>query len=464
MKTAAIRCVPAARDIQANSRPESRPVRRYSKPVLLLLVSGIAPLAQSAPGDTQLVSVSTITNRAAGYSSVALGTPVSYGGRYVAFESNAQNLIPGPSSQFRDIYVRDRKTFSTERVSVALNGAQTNGDSLGPSISADGRYIAFASNASNLAPDSDPGRFGWDIFVRDRLTGQTELVSVNSSGEQANQESQSASISSDGRYVVFSSYATNLTPGIDNGWPNVFVHDRQTGLTEWVSVGLNGAQPNGSCLEGAGPRTISADGRYVTFWSDASNLVPGDTNGVGEVFVRDLQMKKTTRVSVRSDGKQANGPSGAPALSADGRFVLFQSDATNLAPGDTNGVGDIFVRDLQTGQTERVNVDSVIAGSTFGAERPAMSADARYIAFDAQRPPTATTGGRYNVYAIDRQTGAVVQVSVSSRGVVGNDQSYNSGISADGHWVVFTSLATNLVPNDHNRHPAAADVYVHKLQ
>ena len=218
-----------------------------SAAVFCFFWSGTACLAYGAPGDTQLVSVSTITNKAAGFSSVALGTPVSYGGRYVAFDSNAKNLIPGPSSQFRDIYVRDRNTSSTERVSVALNGEQTNGDSLDPSISADGRYVAFTSNASNLAPDSDPGRFGWDIFVRDRLTGQTELVSVNSSGEQANQESQSASISSDGRYVVFSSYATNLAPGIDNGWDNVFIHDRQTGLTEWVSVGLNGAPPNSDC-------------------------------------------------------------------------------------------------------------------------------------------------------------------------------------------------------------------------
>ena len=437
-----------------------RPRGHLSAAAFCLFWSGTACLAYGAPGDTQLVSVSTITNKAAGYSSVALGTPVSYGGRYVAFESNAKNLIPGPSSQFRDIYVRDRNTSSTERVSVALNGAQTNGDSLDPSISADGRYVAFASNASNLAPDSDPGRFGTGIFVRDRLNGRTELVSVNSSGQQANQPSQAPAISSDGRYVVFDSYATNIAPGIDNGWANVFVHDRQTGLTEWLSVGVHGAPPNNQSYNSGGPRAISADGRYVVFSSDGTNLVPGDTNAVTDIFLRDRQTGTTKRVSVDSNGVQGNGPNGDAALSADGRYVMFASDATNLAPGDTNGVADIFVRDLQTGQTERVNVDSVIAQSSFGAQRPAMSADARYIAFDAQG-----SGGRYNVYAVDRQTGATVQVSVSSRGVVGNDQSYTSGISADGRWVVFSSLATNLVPNDHNRGgaPAAADVYVHKL-
>jgi Tol biopolymer transport system component len=428
-----------------------------------ILASGMACLAHGAPGDTQLISVtSSIPHRAAGYSSDALGTVVSYGGRYVVFESGAKNLVPGPSSAYHDIFLRDRKAHRTERVSVALNGAQTNGDSLDPSISANGRYVAFTSTASNLAPDNDPGRFGGDIFVRDRDTGQTELVSVSSSGEQANQSSQAGSISSDGRYVVFSSYATNLAPGIDNGWANVFVHDRQTGQTEWISVGLNGKQPNNTSQNGVGPRAISADGRYVVFWSEASNLVPGDTNGVADVFVRDRQTQQTARVSVKASNTQANGASGNPGLSADGRFVVFASDATNLVPGDTNGVADIFIRDRQAAQTERVNVDSVIATSSFGAQRLAMSADARIISFDAQG-----FGGRYDVYAVDRQTGRIEQASVSSSGAPGNDQSVDAGLSADGRVVVFSSLANNLVPNDHNttRHGtnAAADMYVHEL-
>ena len=333
-----------------------------------LFWSGTACLAYGAPGDTQLISVSTITNKAAGYSGNAPGASISYGGRYVAFESNAKNLIPGPSSQFRDIYVRDRNTSSTERVTVALNGAQTNGDSLDPSISADGRYVAFASYASNLAPDSYPGRSGLDIFVRDRLNGQTELVSVNSSGQQADQSSQAPVISSSGRYVVFDSYATNIGPGINNGWANIYVHDRQTGLTEWLSVGVHGAQPNNQSWNNGGPRAISADGRYVVFSSDATNLVAGDTNGATDIFLRDRQAGTTERVSVDSNGVQGNGPAGNAAISADGRYVMFTSDANNLAPGDTNGVGDIFIRDRQTGKTERINVDSVIAQSSFGAQ------------------------------------------------------------------------------------------------
>jgi len=428
----------------------------------LIVCLGMACLANGAPGNTELISVTDSTNKAAGYSSAAPGTVVNYGGRYVTFQSGAPNLVPGPSSLYQDIFLRDRKTKHTERVSVALNGEQTNGESIDPSISADGRYVAFTSYASNLAPDNDPSRFGWDIFVRDRLTGKTELVSVSSTGVQADQPSQSGSISSDGRYVVFTSYATNLAPGIDNGWRNVFVHDRQTGQTEWISVGLNGKQPNNDCLSAVGPRAISADGRYVVFGSDASNIVPGDTNGAGDAFIRDRQTQQTTRISVSSSGAQANGQSAIAALSADGRFVAFTSDATNLAPGDNNGVADVFVRDRQTAQTERVNADPVIANSYFGPQGVAMSADARIISFSAQG-----FDGRYNVYAVDRQTGRIEKASVSSNGVSGNDQSYSAGMSADGKFVAFASLATNLVANDHNttRHGtnAAADMYVHEL-
>jgi Tol biopolymer transport system component len=233
--------------------------------------------------------------------------------------------------------VHDRLTGQTTRVSVASDGAQGNGDSECPSISADGRYVAFASLASNLVPGDTNGRM--DIFVHDRLTGQTTRVSVASDGTEGNGDSGFPSISADGRYVAFASLASNLVPGDTNGTWDVFVHDRLTGQTTRVSVASGGAQGNGDSRF----PSISADGRYVAFQSYASNLVPGDTNGVLDVFVHDRLTGQTTRVSVASDGTQGDSYSFGSSISADGRYVAFASYASNLVPGDTNGWADVFV-------------------------------------------------------------------------------------------------------------------------
>jgi len=224
-----------------------------------------------------------------------------------------------------------------QRVSVASGGTQGNGDSGCPSISADGRYVAFQSYASNLVP-GDTNEVG-DVFVHDRLTGQTTRVSVASDGTEGNDYSRRPSISADGRYVAFASLASNLVPGDTNGTWDVFVHDRLTGQTTRVSVASGGAQGN----SGSWCPSISADGRYVAFQSYASNLVPGDTNGVLDVFVHDRLTGQTTRVSVASDGTQGDSYSFGSSISADGRYVAFSSLASNLVPGDTNDKPDIFV-------------------------------------------------------------------------------------------------------------------------
>jgi Tol biopolymer transport system component len=176
--------------------------------------------------------------------------------------------------------------------------------------------------------------------VRDRRTGRTERVSVGQGGAQGNDISFAQAISADGRFVAFYSYARNLVPNDTNQSPDVFVRDRRTRTTERVSVARNGAQANDASDFAA----ISADGRYVTFHSPAANLVPGDTNGAGDVFVRDRRTRRTERVSVARNGAQAKGSSVYPAISADGRFVAFASDASNLVLGDTNASFDVFVR------------------------------------------------------------------------------------------------------------------------
>jgi Tol biopolymer transport system component len=241
----------------------------------------------------------------------------------------------------------------TQRLSVDSGGVQGNGNSYSPSTSIDGRYVAFHSHASNLVPGDTNGFY--DVFVHDRITGATERVSVSTAGVQGNGDSSygyTPSISSDGRYVAFSSLATNLVSGDTNTFSDVFVRDRQNGTTERVSLDSGGAEGNGDSVA----PVISGDGRYVAFESFASNLVAGDTNGTWDVFVRDRLAGTTERASVDSSAAEANGQSHWPAISSDGRYVAFQSYASNLVAGDTNGFADVFVHDRLNGMTERASV------------------------------------------------------------------------------------------------------------
>jgi Tol biopolymer transport system component len=255
----------------------------------------------------------------------------------VAFQSTASNLVSGDTNGKYDIFVHDRQTGATTRVSVSSNGSEGNSNSYSPSISSDGSYVAFDSNASNLVPGDTNENY--DIFVHERQTGATSRVSVGSDGSEGNGRSSNPSISADGRYVAFNSDAGNLVPVDTNGDYDVFVHDRQTGATSRVSVSSDGSEGNSYSLF----PVISADGRYVAFASNAGNLVPGDTNGIYDIFVHDRQTGATSRVSVSSDGSEGNDSSARPSISADGRYAVFSSVAGNLVSGDTNGFEDVFV-------------------------------------------------------------------------------------------------------------------------
>ncbi len=226
------------------------------------------------------------------------------------------------------------------RVSVDSSGVQANGGSKRPAISDDGRFVAFASDASNLV--SGDTNNTEDIFVKDRQTGVTTRVSVRSNGAEANGGSTSPAISGDGRFVAFYSEASNLLNGDTNGFADIFVHDRQTGETKRVSVDSSGVEANAPPPDDYAVVSISGDGRFVAYYSDASNLVSGDTNGVSDIFVYDRQNGRTTRASVASNGAEANGNSRYPNLSGDGRYVTFASSATNLAAGDTNSAKRMF--------------------------------------------------------------------------------------------------------------------------
>ena len=344
---------------------------------------------------------------------------------------------------------------ATERVSVDTAGAQGNNKSDQPTISDDGRYVVFASDASNLVAGDTNAVM--DVFVHDRQTGATTRVSVDSAGAQGNDKSDLPAISDDGRYVVFASDASDLVAGDTNAVMDVFVHDRQTGATTRVSVDSAGAQGN----DKSDLPAISDDGRYVVFASDASDLVAGDTNAVKDVFVHDRQTAATTRVSVDSAGAQGNDKSDLPAISDDGRHVVFASDASDLVAGDTNAVKDVFVHDRQTATTTRVSVDSAGAQGNDKSDRPAISGDGCYAVFasDASDLVAGDTNAVKDVFVHDRQTATTTRVSVDSAGAQGNDKSDRPAISGDGCYAVFASDASDLVAGDTN---AVKDVFVRR--
>lgn len=313
-----------------------------------------------------------------------LGPPAIDGtGRLVAFESGASNLVAGDTNAVTDVFVRDLSSGSTRRISVSGRGAQGNNFSDEPAISASGRYVAFESAASNLVPGDTNGV--QDIFVRDLQQGTTRRVSLSGKGLQGNGFSDVPTISANGRYVAFESAASNLVSGDTNGNTDVFVRDLVAGTTRRVSVSTAGQQGNNNSSVFGTP-SISDTGRYVAFESEASNLVAGDTNKALDVFVHDLITGGTARISVTTNGTQAGGystVSGAPVMSADGRYVAFFSSAPNLVARDTNQVNDVFVHDMVSGSTRRVSLSGTGTQANGYSDEPALSRDGRVIAFES---------------------------------------------------------------------------------
>jgi Tol biopolymer transport system component len=419
---------------------------------MLLFIFVFVTGVYAEQGDTERVSVSSEGVQGDDYSSQP---SISSDGRYVAFRSYATNLVESDTDGYVDIFVHDRQTGETTRVSVSSEGTQGDDYSYKPSISSDGRYVAFSSEAFNLVENDTNNNE--DVFVHDRQTGETTRVSVSSEGTQGSMHSESPSISSDGRYVAFYSWATNLVENDTNNNEDVFVHDRQTGETTRVSVSSEGTQGDDYSYN----PSISSDGRYVAFYSWATNLVESDTNGRYDVFVHDRQTGETTRVSVSSTGIESDGSSYNPSISSDGRYVAFYSRATNLVESDTNGCKDVFVHDRQTGETTRASVSSEGTQGSMRSESPSISSDGRYVAFDsfATNLVESDTNDRPDVFVHDRQTGETTRVNVSSTGIESDGYSYETSISSDGRYVAFYSRATNLVENDTN---GCGDVFVHE--
>jgi len=339
----------------------------------------------------------------------------------------------------------------SERLSVSSSGAQGDDGSYGPATSADGRFTAFLSRATNLVAGDENGRC--DVFVRDAQTGSTERVSLTSSGGESTEGAEcfvTPAISGDGSRVAFASSATDLAPGDSGRWTDVFVRDRVAGTTMRVSEAAAGEEAAGNSLEPA----ISADGGTVAFTSGADNLVPGSSASLGTVYARDLATGAIEWVAPADDDLGGPGASYQASLSADGRFVAFGSSDAGLVEGDTNLRPDVFVRDRIADATTRVSVDSQGGEAEYETSRqgsgdPSISADGRYVAFtsDARDLVPGVTANPIQIYVRDRLAGVTTIESVNSAGDEGTGgDSLAPSISGDGGVVAFHTEANNLYP------------------
>lgn len=401
-------------------------------------------LGRAAAQTTSLVSVATGGAQANADSGSNGQMSISGDGRYIVFASDATNLVPDDTNGKTDIFLRDTVTGTTRRVSVAMNGGNANGSSNAPVISTDGSYVAFESDATNLVA-VDANNAG-DIFLWSAATGKSALVSIAYDGAQAKKSCYRPSISANGRYVAFASASSNLAPDDTNNDTDVFVRDTGAGTTRQGSVASDGKERNNSSDYPA----ISGDGHFVAFQSSAL-LVPEDTGTSLDIYVHDMVGGATSRVSIASDGTSASSESRYPALSATGRYIVFQSAASNLVPGDTNGAWDVFIHDRETRTTARVSVGAGGAQSNSLSAHASVSADGRYVSFDSEASNLvdADPGGT-DVFVHDRQTGATAAISVTRDGTRGANSIYGV-LSADGKYIVFNSSSSNLVDGDTNR-------------
>jgi Tol biopolymer transport system component len=352
---------------------------------------------------------------------------VSANGRYVAFSSYADNLATGDDRRNRDIFVRDRWAGTTSLVSVGLKG-QIRQDSSLADISANGRIVAFNSEAAHLVRhDSNPG---WDVFVRDLERGVTVLVSRASDETQANRDAYlGPSISPSGRYVAFLSFASNLVAGDDNGRPDVFVRDLRLGRTTRVSVPASGPEPDDKV---AWPAVVANDGRVA--FATERQLVSRDKDAGNDVYVR-IPSSGFRLVSQTSDGGQPAGISHQPSISDNGRYIAFSSRA-QLAPRDSNRISNVYVRDVHTGIT------TLVPGKRRLAYDPALSAGGRYVvAYKAH-----SFQGAY-LSMVDRLTGEISPVSVNNSGEIADGTSVDADVSKAGRFVVFTTDSYNMGPS-----------------
>jgi len=419
---------------------------------LLALTTGVfgqnllqRPARLHEPTDTLRVNLNSAGVQANGTSDACA---LSADGRFVAYASVATNLAAGNPIGIRDVFLFDAQTRTTQLVSQSLTGDPGNGPS-GTTIdvSANGRFVAFDSWAHDLVLGDTNAQV--DVFVRDMLTGTTEMVSVDSTGTQGNTASSSVALSNDGRFVVFASWADNLIATDMNDQQDIFLHDRMTGTTRRVTETLFGVGGEGTSHS----PTISSDGRYIAYSSRANNLVAEPLSIYHYIFVHDTQTSETWHASINSFGEHAHDHSDTrPGITPDGRYVVFASEAYNLAFPDLNWVSDIFLHDHQTGETTRISEGWLGQEGNGGSILPSISDDGRYIAFvsSATNLVPNDANGLDDVFLYDRVLGSMRKITEGALGGATNGPSTNAMLSTEGRHLLFGSEATDLVFGDTN--------------
>lgn len=395
---------------------------------------------------------------------------ISADGRYVAFTSEATNLLK-TSTFGRNVFIKEVETGITTLVSATAAGSEGNGDSGQPAVSEDGALVAFTSEASDLvaadANDVCTNAGGLavnctDVFIKDVVAGTVTMASVDVAGNQGDGISQQPALSASGRFVAFTSFAASFAPGDDNGTADVFLKDLESGVLTLVSGGADGVPGNSE----SGHPAISADGRFVAFQSRADNLVAGDLNGSSDVFIKDTQTGALALVSADAGGAPGNRASGleALAISADGRFVIFESEADNLVDGDANGKRDVFIKDTQTGAIAVVSTDAAgVPGEDDSYASVALSADGAMAFFssNANNLAAADTVNKTDIFRKDTLTGIVDLLATDSAGTPGDAASERLAVTPDGQMVAFSSAAANLVADDVNK---KTDIFLKDLR
>ncbi len=412
-----------------------------------------APVISAPKNANAIVRVSTDAAGVQGNGSSS--SPVfSPDGSKIVFSSDASNLVAGDTNNGSDIFVKNLVTGAITRVSTSAAGVQGDGPIGGndPVFSPDGSKIAFDSFSSNLVPGDN--NFSTDVFVKDLATGAITRIGSNTPGSA----SYFPVFSPDGGKIAFYSYAQTLVAGDTNNAPDVFVKNLTTGNITRVSTDAAGNQGNNNSTD----PVFSPDGSKVAFLSAATNLVAGDGNGFTDVFVKDLASGQVTLVSTAANGAQGNNSSFGVVFSPDGSKIAFYSYASNLVSGDGNNAGDVFVKDLATGAITRVSSDAAGAQGNADSVRPAFSPDGSKIAFfsDATNLVAGDNNGVSDVFVKDLTTGAITRVSTGIAGGQGNNSSFYPAFSPDGSKVTFYSIASNLVAGDSN---GATDIFVKTL-
>lgn len=365
-------------------------------------------------------------------------------GRYIVFQSRAENLVLGSSTDY-DVFLKDRVTGIVTLVSRGLDNQPANGYSTTPYISEDGRYITFSSYATNLV--TAPLSATLNVFVYARETGEIEHVSTNSDGEPGNEQSVAYGISGDGRYVLISSDSSNFDDVDTNEQNDIYVKDRQTGAMELISIGVGGVGADSGSYQ---PR-ISTNGQYVVFTSLATNLIADDTNATWDIYWRDRNAQVTAIASRATDNSQNQGYVAYASVTDDGRYVGFVAEGNSIIPDalpDTNS--NLIRHDMQTGANLLISRDGQGNAVVAGGNGVDFSADGQWVVFHAfdNTLVMTDTNSEEDVYLKNLETGTVEIVSVADGGTPGDEFSRNATINRDGTVIVYESLATNFASND----------------